>query len=74
MYNKFSMIRIVKTSSYRDARECLAGGRPSPLRPRCCNFRSTTDAQIVRPYTATSCFDATDAQIVRPYKSLLVSF
>ena len=57
------------TAPCRDARSV----RPSPSRPRCCNFRSTTDAQTERSYTATYRFDTTDAQIVRPYTGLLVS-
>ncbi len=33
-----------------DARECLAGRRPPPLKPTNAVTFDTTDAQIVRPY------------------------
>ena len=39
-------VTMIRVTPCRDARS----ERPSPLNPRCCNFRSTTDAQTERPY------------------------
>ena len=40
-------VTMIRVTLCRDARS----ERPSPLNPRCCNFRSTTDAQTERPYS-----------------------
>ena len=53
---------LAVTIPCRDARSV----RPSPLNHDAVTF-DTTDAQIVRPYTATSRFAPTDALIVLPY-------
>lgn len=53
----------------RDARECLAGRCPSPLKPtNAVNF-DTTDAQIVRPYKGlhVPCVPTNRYSSVHPY-------